>query len=92
LAHSVSLELADHQRLTLATKVDVYLFDPRYPWRRESTPTDCGTGILLSGTDLSLHSLPKLIEIARPLNERSRKTLLCQAPAEKFAERVAAIN
>jgi hypothetical protein len=43
-------------------------------------------------TDPSLHSRAKLSAIARQLNERPRKTLLYQTPAEKFAECVAAIG
>jgi IS30 family transposase len=87
-------ELADHQRLKLATDVDVYFCDPRSPWQRGSNEN---TNRLLRqylprGTDLSLHSQVKLNAIARQLNERPRKTLLYQTPAEKFAECVAAIG
>jgi IS30 family transposase len=87
-------ELADHQRLTLAAKVDVHFCDPRYPWQRGSNEN---TNRLLRqylprGTNLSLHSQAKLSAIARRLNERPRKTLLYQTPAEKFAECVAAIS
>jgi IS30 family transposase len=87
-------ELAEHQRLTLATNVEVYFCDPRSPWQRGSNEN---TNRLLRqylprGTDLSLHSQAKLSAIARQLNERPRKTLLYQSPAEKFAECVAAIS
>jgi IS30 family transposase len=78
----------------LATEVGVYFCDPRSPWQRGSNEN---TNRLLRqylprGTDLSLHSQAKLNAIARQLNERPRKTLLYQAPADKFAECVAAIS
>jgi len=44
------------------------------------------------GTDLTLHSQAKLNAIASQLNERPKNTLLYQAPAEKFAECLAAIG
>lgn len=87
-------ELSDHRRLKLATEIDIYFCDPRSPWQRGSNEN---TNRLLRqylprGTDLSLHSQAKLSAVARQLNERPRKTLLYQTPAEKFAQCVAAIN
>jgi IS30 family transposase len=87
-------ELADHQRLTLATEVDIHFCDPRCPWQRGSNEN---TNRLLRqylprGTNQSLHSQTKLSAIETQLNERPRKTLLYQTPAEKFAGCVAAIG
>ena len=87
-------ELADHQRLTLATDIDVYFCDPNSPWQRG---TNENTNRLLhqyfpKGTDLSVHSQAKLNAVARELNERPRKTLNYHSPAEKFAQCVAAIG
>lgn len=85
-------ELADHPRLTLATDVEVYFCDPQSPWQRGSNEN---TNRLLRqyfprGTDLSLYSQAKLSAVARQLNERPRKTLEYQTPAERFQACVAA--
>lgn len=84
-------EMADHKRFSLATDIDVYFCDPRSPWQRGSNEN---TNRLLrqyfpKGTDLSVYSQTKLNAVARQLNERPRKTLGFETPAEKFNQCVA---
>jgi IS30 family transposase len=84
-------ELADHRRFTLATDIAVYFCDPQSPWQRGSNENTNGLlrQYLAKKADLSRYSQSELDEIALRLNQRPRKTLGFQTPADKLQACVA---
>ena len=87
-------EMADHQRFSLATDIRVYFCDPQSPWQRGSN--EQVNGLLRQyfpkGMDLSGIHQNRLNAVARQLNERPRKTLDFETPAERFSQCVASIG
>jgi IS30 family transposase len=84
-------EMSGHKRFTLATDIQVYFCDPQNPWQRGSNENTNGLlrQYMPKGKDISDISQVKLNAIARQLNERPRKTLGYQTPAEMFSQCVA---
>jgi IS30 family transposase len=79
-------EMAAHKNFTIATDVRVYFCDPGSPWQRG---TNENTNRLLRqyfprGTDLSHFSQAYLDRIALRLNQRPRKTLGFETPADRL--------
>jgi IS30 family transposase len=88
------LEMAQHKSFTMATDVRVYFCDPQSPWQRGSNENTNGLlrQYLPKKADLSCYSQSDLDEIALRLNQRPRKTLGFQTPADKLQASVASTH
>jgi IS30 family transposase len=85
------LEMAQHKSFTVDTEVKVYCCDPQSPWQRGSNENTNGLlrQYFPKRTDLSAYSQAELDEVALRLNQRPRKTLGFQTPADKLQASVA---
>ncbi|HTN63643.1 MAG TPA: IS30 family transposase [Devosia sp.] len=79
-------EIARHRSFTVATDLQVYFCDPRSPWQRGTNENT--NGLLRQyfprTTNLALVSQDQLDAVALKLNQRPRKTLDFETPADRL--------
>ena len=83
-------EMSLHEQITAATGARIYFCDPHSPWQRG---TNENMNRLLRDyfpkrSDLNVHSPRRLAEVAVELNNRPRKILDWDTPAERFGRLV----
>ena len=81
-------EMAQHQRLTIQTGVQVYFCDPKSPWQRGSNENTNGLLRQYLPRRLDFRTLTQadFDAIAQELNERPRQTLEFKTPSQALAE------
>ena len=88
------LEMAKHTTFTVDTKVKVYFCDPQSPWQRGTNENTNGLlrQYFPKRTDLSGFTQAELDKVALRLNQRPRKTLGFETPADRLQASVAATH
>ena len=79
-------EMARHKSLTVATDLQVYFCDPRSPWQRGSNENTNGPlrQYFPRTTNFSQVSQAQLDDVALRLNQRPRRTLDFETPADRL--------
>lgn len=88
LTYDQGKEMSEHKLFTEQTKIKVYFAHPHSPWERGTNENTNGLirDFFPHGTDFSKVTKHKLKNVQQLLNERPRKTLLWNTPAEAFTK------
>jgi IS30 family transposase len=83
--------MAQHRQFTIDTGVDVYFCDPHSPWQRGTNENTNGLlrQYFPKGVDLRRFDAYAVQAAADSLNDRPRKTLGWDTPAEALAKALA---
>ena len=86
------IEMARHLDITIAADLPVYFCDPASPWQRGSNENTNGLlrQYFPKGEDLSIYPKRYLEHVADEMNQRPRKTLGWDTPAEALAKLLSA--
>jgi transposase, IS30 family len=81
------MEMSRHHEISQALSMPVYFCESHSPWQRGTNENTNGLlrEYFPKGTDLNVHSKAHLASVATELNNRPRKTLGFDTPAQHFA-------